>query len=125
MKQPSRSLWRNLGLGVFAIGVALGTLYIFPVLGYVSIAGYGFPASLLVLGGYVTWLILQRLNKSVAAAFAVAFASPILFMLIVLLFIALQLPIMIIAPTFCLWLVQTFLARHRRQARQDSTSSVS
>jgi len=63
MKQSYKSLWRNLGLGVFAVGVALGTLYIFPVLGYVSIAGYAFPASLLVLGGYAIWLICDASTK--------------------------------------------------------------
>jgi hypothetical protein len=117
MKQQSNGLWRNLGLGVFAIGVAIGTLYIFPALTYVLIAGYGFPASLLVLGGYLTWLILQCINKSVADAFFVAFASPIVFILIPFLLTVPRLPIMIVAPTFSLWLLQRFLSRHQRQAR--------
>jgi len=117
MKRQSNNLWRSLGLGVFAIGVAIGTLYIFPALSYVSIARYGFPASLLVLGGYITWLILQRINKNVADAFFVAFGSPIVFILIVLLLMAPRLPIMIVVPTFCLWLLQTFLSKHRSQAR--------
>ena len=125
MKQSSNSLWRNVGLGVFATGVALGSLYVFPTLSYVSIAGYGFPASLLVLGGYVTWLILQRINKAIAEAFLVAFASPILFLLIALLLVAPRLPVMIIAPAVCLWLVQTFLARRRRPARQANRPRVS
>jgi len=99
--------------------VAIGTLWIFPALSYVSIAGYGFPASLLVLGGYITWLNLQRINKSVADVFLVAFGSPIVFILIPLLLTGPRLPIMIVVPTFCLWLLQTLLSKHRRQARWD------
>ena len=125
MKQSSKSLCRNLGVGIFAVAIALGTLYVFPALSYVSIVGYGFPASLLVLAGYATWLILQHVNKGLAQAFLVAFASPILFFLVFLLLTAPHLPFMIIAPTFCLWLVQRILTRHRQQERQGNTPSIS
>ena len=104
-------------MGIFAIGVALGTLYVFPALSYMSMARYGFPASLFVLGGYVTWPIVQRINKGVAEAFLIAFASPILFMLIALLLTAPPLPVMIIAPTAVLWLVQTFLGKASRASK--------
>ncbi|PYV37390.1 MAG: hypothetical protein DMG06_28245, partial [Acidobacteria bacterium] len=124
MKQSSQDLWRNLGLGIFVVAVALGTLYVFPALSYVSIVGYGFPASLLVLAGYATWLILQHVNKRLAQAFLVAFASPILFFLIFLLMTP-HLPFMIIAPTFCLWLARRILARHRQQERQGNIPGIS
>ena len=45
---------------------------------YVSIVMFGFPANLVVLGGYVGWLLLRRVNRSMADICGVAFALAML-----------------------------------------------
>ena len=76
---------KYLASGLAAIAVFLLTSFFLPGLSYVSVVMFGFPANLVVLGGYVGWLLLRRVSRSLAdmcgVAFALAVAWVLLFML--------------------------------------------
>jgi hypothetical protein len=60
--------------------------FFLPGLSYVSIVMFGFPAILVVIGGYVGWLLLRRVNRSMADICGVAMlpGAPITVLLILL-----------------------------------------
>ena len=89
-----------------AIAVGAFTLWVFPALAYISIAAYGAPASAFVLLGYGVWRLLLSRWPTLATPFLVAFAAPIV---LVLMGFAISVPLLaasILAPTAIIELVR-------------------
>ena len=73
---------KDFAIGVAAIAVFLLTSFFLPGLSYVSVVMLGFPANLVFLGGYVGWLLLRRVSRSLADMCGVAFALAVAWVLL-------------------------------------------
>ena len=74
--------FKDLACGVAAIAVFLLTSFFLPGLSYVSVVMLGFPASLIVLGGYAGWLLLRRVSRGLADTCGMAFALAVAWVLL-------------------------------------------
>ena len=83
------------------------------LLSYVSIVMFGFPANLVVLGGYVGWLLLRRVNRSMADICGVAFALAIAWVLFVMLPGAPITVLLILLPSGLLYIILKVKSRHK------------
>jgi len=72
-------------LTVFAITICITTLFLFPIIGYSSLAFYGLPAAVFLLLGYVVGINIFSTNQKMGIAFAVGFIPPVAFFLLILL----------------------------------------
>ena len=94
---------KNLAGDIVAIAIFLVTLFFLPGLSYVTIFIIASPASLVVLGGYVGWLRLRRISRSLADMCGSTFALAVV---CALFFILPQAPILglrILLPSAFLW----------------------
>lgn len=96
---------KDLASGVVAIAIFLITLFFLPGLSYVTIFMFGFPASLVVLGGYVGWFLLRRVSRRLADMCGAAFALAIVCVLFFILPGAPILALRILLPSGLLWTI--------------------
>ena len=103
---------KHLASGAAAVAIFLLASFFFPGLSYVSIVMFGFPANLVVLGGYVGWLLLRRVNRSMADICGVAFALAIAWVLFVMLPGAPITVLLILLPSGLLYTILKVKSRH-------------
>ena len=105
-----------LGSFVAAIIVFLTALLCLPFFMYVSIAYFGFPANVVVLGAYVGFIFLRRYSPMLAYMCGVTFAMAVVIVLTVILLIKPSTALMILLPSGLLYLgvkvVSHRLTRH-------------
>lgn len=90
--------------------------FVLPALSYLSAATYGFPANLIVLGGYVGWLLLRRFSRILADLCGVAFLMAVALVLTAVVLLKASLAAMILLPSGLLYLgVKVFSHRLTRR----------
>jgi hypothetical protein len=101
-----------LASGAAAVAIFLLISFFLPGLSYVSIVMFGFPANLAVLGGYIGWLLLRRVNRSMADICGVAFALALAWVLFVMLPGAPITVLLILLPSCLLYIILKVKSRH-------------
>lgn len=112
VKKHLKSRWLNFGVFITGFSTVVTTLLVLPFLSYISIAWYGFPASLYILFGYILWSVLTRthLSKDITNIFGIAFLISGSIVLVPLFIFGV--PIMVILmvlPTVCVWFIEQIL----------------
>ena len=107
-----------------AIAVFLSTLFFLPALSYVSIVMYGFPVNLVVLGGYVGWLLLHRVSSMLADLCGIAFVMAVALVLGAVLLIKASLALMILFPSGLLYMVLRILGYRPLQRSQQTIENA-
>jgi hypothetical protein len=100
------ALWtaKYLATGLAAIVVFLTALLFLPFLTYASLGYFGFPANLVVLVGYIGWLLLRRPSRMLADMCGVAFAIALGIVLTVILFVEPRIVLLILLPSGLVYL---------------------
>ncbi|HEU4595200.1 MAG TPA: hypothetical protein VFS10_08510 [Pyrinomonadaceae bacterium] len=100
---------------VLAVTIGLLTFLAYPVISYLSPLAYGLPASIFMALGYELWYALRRRNTDVAAAFSVGYIPPVVFCLMVLMWMAPLHTALILVQFFGFWLIHQYLTRKRKR----------
>ena len=119
-----RAAWtaKYLASGLAAIAVFLTALFCLPALSYLSLAMFGFPANIVILGGYVGWLLLRPVSRMLADMCGVAFVIAVVLVLVAIVLAAPGVALMILLPSGILYIILRILSNRSTRRRQQAAS---